>query len=173
MASLISKFYLITRNHKGWSPCCNISQLPFPNSMGCVVPFHQVCDPHSNTHKQIPIPLETQFTPAMGYSSQITAVLQSELLIKTSPGLAALALCAPHSTWGQEAEGGVGSGGEDANKSRLLLQYCSLIPTTGSTAEEMPLFPTWKICSIEDSRKQNHLIPAKLHGLVCAPLTSH
>lgn len=96
--------------------------------MGCVVPFHQACDPDTSTHEQIPIPLETQFVSAVGSSSQITAVLQSELSIKTSPGLAALALHAPHSTWGQEAEGGAGSGWRDANKPRLLLQCCSLIP---------------------------------------------
>lgn len=171
MASLISKFYLITRSHKGWSHCCYISQLPFPNLMGCVVPFHQACDPNITTQEQIPVPPETQFGSAMGSSSPMTALLQSEFLIEISPGLTALAL--PHCTWGEGAEGSVGSGWEDANKPRPLLQCCSLLLTTGSTAEEMPLFPPWKICSIEDFREQNHFIPAKLHSLVCATLTSH
>lgn len=93
-ASLISKFYLITRSHKGWSHCCNISQLPLPNLMGCVVPFHQACDPNTTTHEQIPIPPETQFGSAMGSSSQMTALPQSEFSIEMSPGLTALAL--PH-----------------------------------------------------------------------------
>lgn len=135
MASLISKFYLITRSHKGWSCCCNISQLPLPNLMGCVVPFHQACDPNSSTHEQIPIPLETQFGSA-AHKSLLFCRVSSEQKLPL--------LWQPWPHPGPGGRGRWGSAREGADKPRPLLQGCSLIPLQAAQLRRSLCFPLGK-----------------------------
>lgn len=124
LASLISKFYLITRSHKGWPCYCNISQLSFPNHIGCVLPFHQARDPNTSTYRNSYHPWDPVCTCSGPWLRNYCCAAQRKVLNRNfSPDSAEFALHAPYFTWGQEAEEDVVSGREDSNKFSLQAPF--------------------------------------------------